>query len=172
MTSSSQWAASLCLQEILQIYIIITDGLGNKLFIFEKKNQNISWCKILAVSGGYLARDTCTCTALYYSSTEWLPCLKHVSRLNLALTSLVCGLQKSSYLAQTVSKQRSSVDKHQETYWSIPKSPLHAMNFLHFLDSGNMASSQSRILSHFSFQVRNLCYKCSFTVQSIFGPSI
>ena len=29
---------------------------------FCKRNQNISLCKILAVSGGYLARDTCACT--------------------------------------------------------------------------------------------------------------
>ena len=56
-----------------------------------KKNQKISRCKILAVSGGYLARDTWACTALYHSSTEWLPSLKLVTRSNLALTSLVCG---------------------------------------------------------------------------------
>ena len=46
------------------------------------------------------------------------------------------------------------------------------MTFMHFLDSGNMASSQSRIFSHFSFHLRNLWYKLSFTVQSILGPSI
>ena len=51
-----------------------------------KKNKKISQCKILAVSGGYLARETWACTALYHSSTEQLPCLKLVSRTNLALT--------------------------------------------------------------------------------------
>ena len=41
-----------------------------------KKNQKILQCKIPAVSGGYLARDTWACTALYHSPTEQLPCLE------------------------------------------------------------------------------------------------
>ena len=126
---------------------------------FFKKNQNISLCKILAVSGGHLARDT----ALYRSSTDHVPCLKLVSRQNLAPTSFACGLQKSLYLTHTVSEHRSSTGKYQETYWSIPKSPLQAMTFLHFFDSGNMASSQSRMFSYFSFHFKNLWYKPSFT---------
>ena len=137
-----------------------------------KKNQKIPLCKILAVSHGFLARDNWACTALYLSSTEWLPSMKLVSMANLALSLLVCGLQKSSNLANMTSKLRSSGSKHHDRYWSIPKSPLHAMTFLHFLESGNMASSQSNMFSHFSFHLRNLCYKISFTVQSIFGPSI
>ena len=136
------------------------------------KNQKISQCKILTVSGGYLVWDTRACTALYHSSIEWLPCLKLVSRANLALISLVCGLQKSSNLAHMTSKLRSSGSQHHDIYWSIPKSPLHAMTFLHFLESGNMASLQSNMFSHFNFHLRNLWYKLSFTVQSIFGPSI
>ena len=81
----------------------------------------------------------------HYTTHLMIPCLKLVSRSNLALTSFTCGWQKSSYLALIISKQRSSVGKHQEIYWSIPKSPLHTMTFLHFFDSGNIASSQSRI---------------------------
>ena len=61
---------------------------------------------------------------------------------------------------------------HHDTYWSIPKSPLHTMTFLHFYDSVNMASLQSKIFSQFSFHLRNMWYKLSFTVQSIFDPSI
>ena len=137
-----------------------------------KKNQNISLCKILVVSGGYLARHTWACTVLYHSSTDLFPCLKLVSRSNLALTSFTCGLQKSSYLAYITSKQRFSAGKHHETYQSIPKSPLHTMTYLHFLDSDTMASSQSNILSHFSFHLRNLWFKPSLTVKSISGPSI
>ena len=76
---------------------------------------------------------------------------------NIALISLVYGLQKSSNLAHMTSKLRSS---------------LHAMTFLHFLESGSMASSQSNTFSHFSFHLRNIWYKLSFTVQSVFGPSI
>ena len=62
--------------------------------------------------------------------------------------------------------------KHQDTYWSIPKSPDQATTFLHFLASDNIASSQSNIFSHLIFHFRNLWYKLSFTVQFIFGPSI
>ena len=57
-----------------------------------RKKQNISLCKILAVSGGCLARDTSAWTALYHSSTDLFPCLKLVSRSNLALDIL--GLWK------------------------------------------------------------------------------
>ena len=46
------------------------------------------------------------------------------------------------------------------------------MMFFHFLVSGNMASSQSRIFSHFSFHLRNLWCKISLIVQSILDPSI
>ena len=58
-----------------------------------KKNQNISLCKILTVSGGYLTRDTCAYTTLCHSSTDQFPCMKLVSRSHLALTSFDCGLQ-------------------------------------------------------------------------------
>ena len=61
-----------------------------------KKNHNISLCKILGLSGGYLARDTFPCIALYHSSTDWFPCLKHVSRSNLVVISCACCLQESS----------------------------------------------------------------------------
>ena len=38
-----------------------------------RKNQNMSLCSILAVSGGYLAKFTCACMALYHSSMLWPP---------------------------------------------------------------------------------------------------
>ena len=55
-----------------------------------------------------------------------------------------------------------------------PFQNLHSTLWLSciFLDSGNMASSQSNVFLHFSFYFGNLCYKLSFTVQSIFCPSI
>ena len=46
------------------------------------------------------------------------------------------------------------------------------MTFLHFLYSGNMANSQSKMFSHFNFHLRNLWYTLSFTVHSILDPSI
>ena len=81
-------------------------------------------------------------------------------------------LVKYSYLEHITSKHKFSSDKHHDTYWSIPKSLLYAMTFWHFFASCNMASLQWRIFSHFSFHLRNLWYKLSVTVQSIFGPLI
>ena len=96
---------------------------------YFKKNQKMSWCMIFAVSCGYLARDTCACAALYHSSTDLLPWQKLVLKSNLALTSFTWSLQKSLYLAQIVLKLHSSVGKHQETHWSIPKSLPKAIFF-------------------------------------------
>ena len=53
-----------------------------------KKNQKMSLWSILAVSGGYLAKFTCTCIALYHLSMVQFPCLKLISQSNLAQTSL------------------------------------------------------------------------------------
>ena len=46
------------------------------------------------------------------------------------------------------------------------------MSFLHCLVPKRVASSQSKMFSHFSFHLRNRWYKPSLTVQSILGPSI
>ena len=69
------------------------------LMVFEtnssscRKNQKMSLCSILAVSGGYLARLNCVCTVLYHSSTLVLPCQKLVRRSKWADTSFDWGLQ-------------------------------------------------------------------------------
>ena len=86
--------------------------------------QKMLWCNILAVSGGNLARLTWVCTALYHLSMLLLPCWKLVSKSKWALTSLDCGLQNSSNLSNIVSKFKSSLGKLNDTYWSIPNSPL------------------------------------------------
>ena len=101
--------------------------------ISQKKKQNISLCRILAVSCGYYARLICASTSLYHSSAEQPPCLKLVNRLNLALTSFVCDLQNSSNLFQMTFKHNSSEGKHQNTYRSIPKSPDQAITSCIFL---------------------------------------
>ena len=90
----------------------------------HRKNQKMSLCKILTVSGGYLARLTCAFTALYHSSTFLLPCLKLVRRSKQACTYFDWGLQNSSNFPQNVSKVNSFDGKLHETYWSMPKSPL------------------------------------------------
>ena len=136
------------------------------------KNQNISLCRIFAASCGYLANATCICTALHHSPTHLSPCLRLVSKSNLALTSLDWGLQNSSNFSHITSRTSSLFVKFWDTYWSIPKSPLQAITFLHFLASANIASSQSNIFSHLIFHFRNLKSKLSFTVLSTLGPSI
>ena len=97
------------------------------------KNQNISRCKILAVSGGYLARLTWACTTLYCLSTLQFHCLKLVNRSNWALTSLDYGLQNSSNLSHIVSNLGSYLSKFHDTYWSIPESPTPYYYFLALL---------------------------------------
>ena len=138
-----------------------------------KKNQKMLWCKMFAVSCGYLARHTWACTALYYLSSDLLPWQKLVSRSNPAHTSFAWGFQNSSYLDHILSKLSSSADKHHEIYWSIPKSPPHATTFLHtYLTQEALQALQSKIFSHFSFHFKNLWYKPSMTAQSILGPSM
>ena len=124
---------------------------------FKEKNPENICAKYLQFLVATWQGTPRLCTALYHSSTEWLPCLKLVSRSNLALTALVYGLQKSSKFAHMTSKLRSSGGKDHDTYWSTQKSLLCVMTFLYFLESGNMASSQSNMFSHFSIHLRNLC---------------
>ena len=59
---------------------------------------------------GVFTRLTWACTALCYSSTLLFPCQKLVSRSKWACTSLVCGLQNSSYFSQILSRLRSLFD--------------------------------------------------------------
>ena len=118
----------------------------------------MSLCKILAVSGGYLARLPCACTALYHSSILLLPCLKLVRRSKWAHTSFDWGLQNSSNFPQIVSKVNSSDGKLHETYWSMPKSPPQAITFMHFCHSGKAASSHSKMFSHFKCHLK-ICAK-------------
>ena len=82
-----------------------------------KKIQNISLCRIWAVSWEYLANATCVCTALYHSLTLISPCLKLVSKSNLALTSLVCGLQNSSHSSMWHS---GGVLPLPQAHWELP----------------------------------------------------
>ena len=73
-----------------------------------RKNPKKSQCKSWLFLGGYLARWTYACTALYHSSTL----LNLVRRSKWVHTSLVCGLQNSSYFPQIVSRMMSSANKH------------------------------------------------------------
>ena len=99
-------------------------------------------------------------------------CLKLVSRSNLALILFVCGLQKSSNFGPY--DIQAKIFRWQAPWHILIHTKISTPHyyFLAFLGICNMASSQSNMFSHFSFHLRNLWYKLSFTVQSIFGPSI
>ena len=91
------------------------------------KNQTISLCNILAVSGGYFARLTWACTALYHSLTLLLPCQKLVRRSIGALTSFDWLLWNSSGRSQFLLRKAP---------WHIlvhPKVPTPSYYFLAFL---------------------------------------
>ena len=118
--------------ELVKIYVDVIYGFRNKFFILEKEPKIYLW-RILALSGGYLARATWVLTVLSHSSTNLFPCQKLVRRSNGALTSFDWGLQNFSNFSQIVSRVSSSEDRLQETYWSMPKSPFQAITFLHFL---------------------------------------
>ena len=120
---------SLCLWELVEVNITIINCLWDKVLITEKKKQKVCLCRILAVSCGYLDNTTWVCTVLYLSLTDLSPHLKLVSKSNLALNSLDWGLQKCSNVSHMTSKLNSLFVRFHETHWSIPKSPLHGINF-------------------------------------------
>ena len=62
-----------------------------------KPNRNMSLYRMLVVSQDYPHRVSCFCTLLYHSSTLDPACLNDLRRSYLTLSSLTCGLQKSSY---------------------------------------------------------------------------
>ena len=108
--------------KFLEIHIAIIYGLGYKFPHHAGKTKKDAMMQDLGCFWGYLAILTWACTALYHSSMLLFPCQKLVRRSKWAHTSLVCGLQNSLYFPQIVSRLRSSFDKPQDTYWSIPKS--------------------------------------------------
>ena len=136
--------------KLIQVYIAVINCLGETFLIFQEKPKDVPVKDLGSFwGGGYLAKTTWVSTALYHSSTDLFPCQKLVIKSNLALTSLNSGLQNSSNFSYMISNINSSVDKFQKTYWFMPKSPLHAITFLHCLFSSNMANWHSRIFSHF-----------------------
>ena len=138
----------------------------------QRKNQKTSLCRILAVSCGYLANATCVYTALYHSSTDFAPCLKLVSKSNLALTSLDWGLQNYSNFPHISSRVSSSLVKFRDTYWSIPNIySRQAPSCIFFSPQALQAHTPISFL-HFNLHFKNLWYRPSLTIQSILGPSI
>ena len=97
------------------------------------KNQKMSQCNILAVSGGYLDRLTSPCTALYHSSMLLLIWQKLINKSKWALTSFDCGLQNSSNLPHIVSKYNSCFGQVPGHVLVHPKVPTPGYNFLALL---------------------------------------
>ena len=78
-----------------QVYVAVINCLGDKYIIFQEKPKDVPMKYLGCFWGGYLAKPTWVCTALYYSSTDLFPCQKLVKKSNLAITSLDWGLQNS-----------------------------------------------------------------------------
>ena len=97
-----------------------------------RKNINISLCRILAVSYGYVTNTTHACTALYHSSTLLSPFLKLVSKSNLVLISLDWGLQNSSNFPHITCRVSSSFGKIPRHILVMPKMPIPGNHFLAF----------------------------------------
>ena len=113
-----------------------------------RKNHNISLCKILAVSDGCFARTNWAWTALYHSLTYLFPCLKLVSRSNLALNSFVCCLHKSSYFDQITSKLKSSggstmahTNPYQTFYSTLSLSCISLLQQVHNQEYSHISAS-------------------------------
>ena len=102
-------ARNFCMLTLPSFIVLVTKSSS---FI---KNQKISLCNILAVSGRYFTKLTCTCTALYHLSTFQLPCQKLVSKSNQALTLFVWGFENSLNLVQMASHVSSSLGMLQDT---------------------------------------------------------
>ena len=106
---------------LVQVYVAIIYCLEDKLFTFKEELKDVPM-RYLGSIWGYLAKATWVWTAWYHSSTDLFPLWKLVRRSNLALTSLDVGLLNSSNFSHIVSSISSSLDKLQETYWSMSKS--------------------------------------------------
>ena len=78
--------------KLLQINIRINYGFGDKLLILRRKTRIYLYARYLQFLVGTW-QETWVWTAFYHSLTDMFPCLELVSRSNLVLTSLVCGLQ-------------------------------------------------------------------------------
>ena len=128
-------------RKLLQMYTAIIYGFGHTLFIFHKEPEYI------------FMQDTC---CFWWVMGKRHLCLYWIVPLIYRWISLseVCKQAISGsdfihlWLAEIFILGPSSVDKHQETYLSIPKYPLHAMTFLLFFDSVNIASSRMYGTSH------------------------
>ena len=96
----------------------------------------------------------------------------YFKRSCLAFSSFVWGLQNPSHVIHIVSIEISLGSRYYAWYIFSPLSPDHLKSFLHFLLSGNLVSSTSRIFLHFNFKILSLKYIESSTDQSMAWPSM
>ena len=124
--------------KFLKLHITIIYGLGCKFLITQEKPKDVMMQDLGCFWGLFNRIDLCLhCIVPFIHASTFLPS-------EWACTSLVCGLQNSSYFPLIVSRLRSSFDKPHYTYWSILKSPLQAITFLYFLCPGRARSSHSK----------------------------
>ena len=150
--------------ELIKVHTAFIYCFRNKVLIFRKKKQTISSMKYLGclwwVFGKidwprttFNLRTYCIIPLIYTSCT--LPEACQEIKVGLYFI-LPWDLLNSSKHSQIVSKLRSSLGRLQDTYWSMPKSPLQATTFLHFWHSGSAASSHSSMFLHLSLPFENL----------------
>ena len=86
------------------------------------------------------------------------PWQKLVNRSKWALTLLDWGFQNSSNLSHIVFKLSSYLGRLDDTYWSIPKYPVHAITFLHCCFSEEGSQLTFKYIFHISIStIRNPC---------------
>ena len=88
--------------ELYKINTPVIDGLGHKLFIFQEKPKDVmvqDICSLLWISSKTYLSLYSILPFIHWSITL----VKAFKQLNLACTSLTCGLQNSSYQDQIVS---------------------------------------------------------------------
>ena len=149
-------------RELVKVHIAIIYCFRNKVLIFQKKPEDIS-VKYLACLWrvfGKIDLSLYHIIPLIYTSCT-LP--QACQQIKVGPYFICLELAKLFKMFQIVSKLRSSLGRLQDTYWSMPKSPLQSTTFLHFWHSGRAASS------HLSLHFKILSYNPSFTVQSMWG---
>ena len=124
---------------------------------------------ILAVSGGVSGKIDLSLYSIipliYISCTLPIAC----QEIKSGPYFMCLGLAELLKLIPDCIQAKVFFQRPQDTYWSMSKSPLQATIFLHFWCSGSAASLHLSMFSHLSLHFKNLWYKPSFTVQSMWG---
>ena len=116
------------------IYTAIIFGFGHKLFFLQEEPKYVKMQDVCNFFWVFGKRHLCLyyiVPLIYRSVTLSEACKQVKSGSDFTCLRLAKVFILGPYCIQAKFFSRN----HQETYWSILKSPLQAMNFLHFFDS-------------------------------------